>query len=102
MAKIIAVGIYNGVTTRLEVIMKQDKATIVIKDEDEEIIKRVQKRFDEKLINIPPIGGTYYPASNSLLGAYSVLQSSFFDSKPTQLTVIGNIGTIPFKKGIVY
>ena len=52
----------------------------------------------------PAIGGTFWPANNSMLAAYSVLESSFFDQKPTEIEVEGDIGTIPTedRENIVY
>ena len=58
------------------------------------------RNFKENLTQLlkkaPPIGGTYYPPENSLLSAYSVLESLFFDENAkVKITIEGDIGKIP-------
>lgn len=102
MPKIIAKGKYLGVERLVECFLKDGLLTIEI---DGEFNQEAQNDFITKLKKCPAIGGTYYPPENSLLAAYSVLESVFFDdgSIPT-IEAIGDIGKIPTYdlEGIVY
>lgn len=60
-----------------------------------------QERFDEMLQNPTPIGGTYYPPTNTLLAAYNVMKNMFFDEEP-DVEVIGELEEIPYEEGIIY
>ncbi|SKA91533.1 hypothetical protein SAMN05443428_11175 [Caloramator quimbayensis] len=100
--KIIAKGKYLGVKREVEVFLEDGLPIIEIDGEYDETI---QNKFNQLLKEAPAIGGTYYPPENSLLAAYSVLESVFFDdgSIPT-IEAIGDIGKIPTYdlEGIVY
>jgi hypothetical protein len=72
---------------------------------DGELNLEVQNDFNEKLKKCPAIGGTNYPLQNSLLAAYSVLESVFFDDGSIPIIeAVGDIGKIPTYDidGIVY
>lgn len=101
MARIKAKGKYLGNEREVEVHM-EDGSPII--ETDYGFDERMQERFNELLKDAPAIGGTYYPDSNSMLAALSVLESAFFDEKPTEIEVEGDIGTIPTedKEDIVY
>jgi len=98
--KIIAQGEVNGITKYIECFMENGSPIIEVNYEFNE---REQERF-EKLLKTPSaLGGTYYPPSNSLLAAYSVLQFNYFDDpKEVKIEVIGDIGKIPGEEGVVY
>lgn len=100
MSKVIAKGKYMGVEKQVEVILEDDLPIIELDGEYDEL---VQNKFNELLKETPALGGTYYPPENSLLAAYSVLESIFFDlgSRP-EMMVEGDIGTIPCEPDIVY
>ncbi len=93
MEKIIASGKYLGVETTVECFMEDGFPIIEVNGEYDE---KLQSEFNQLLKKAPPIGGTYYPPENSLLSAYSVLESLFFDENTkVKITVEGDIGKIP-------
>lgn len=102
MSKIIAKGLYLGRECIVECFLEDGFPIIEL---DGEYDEQVQNRFNELLKEAPALGGTYYPPENSLLAAYSVLESVFFDdgSIPT-IEAVGDIGKIPTYdiEGIVY
>lgn len=100
--KIIAKGKYLGVERQVECFLKDSLLTIEI---DGEFNQEAQNDFITKLKKCPAIGGTYYPPENSLLAAYSVLESVFFDDGSVPIIeAVGDIGKIPTYdiEGIVY
>jgi len=93
VTKIIAKGKYMQVERQAEVILEDGFPIIEL---DGEFDEQVQDRFNQLLETSPPMGGTYHPPKNSMLAAYSVLESTFFDEgSPVALEVDGDIGTIP-------
>jgi len=93
MAKIIAKGKYLGVNRHVECFMEDGLPIIEL---DGEYDEQVQSAFNQLLKEAPAMGGTYHPSENSLLAAYSVLESTFFDDgSPVQLETDGDIGKIP-------
>lgn len=60
-----------------------------------------QERFDEMLQHQTPIGGTYYPPTDTLLAAYNVMKNMFFDKEP-DIEVIGELEKIPYEEDIIY
>jgi hypothetical protein len=93
MAKIIAKGKYFGVDRQVECFMEDGLPIIEL---DGEYDEQVQSAFNQLLKEAPAMGGTYHPPKNSLLAAYSVLESTFFDGgSPVQLEADGDIGKIP-------
>ncbi len=102
MSKITAKGKLLGRETIAEAILIDGSIQIKLNGE---FIEEVQNHFNQLLNSAPVMGGTYYPPKNSMLAAYSVLESAFFDSdSPVELKVEGDIGKIPTYniKGIVY
>lgn len=91
LLKIIAKGKYHGSKAVAECSL-QDGSPII--EVDGEFNEWIQEEFETKLEKPDPLGGTYYPPKDSLLAAFSVLQSSFFDDEP-ETTVEGDIGQIP-------
>lgn len=51
--------------------------------------------------NAPPMGGTFYPESGTMLFYYNVLTSSP-TYKPFTVSVVGDIGEIPHEDGLIY
>lgn len=93
MAKIIAKGKYHGVERQAECFIEDGLPIIEL---DGEYDEQVQSTFNQLLKVAPAMGGTYHPPENSLLAAYSVLESAFFDDgSPVQLEADGDIGKIP-------
>lgn len=93
MAKIIAKGKYLGVDRRVDCFMEDGLPIIEL---DGEYDEQVQSAFNQLLKEAPAMGGTYHPPENSLLAAYSVLESIFFDDgSPVQIETDGDIGKIP-------
>lgn len=93
MARIIAKGKYLGVKREVEVFLEDGFPIIEVDGEYDETI---QNKFNQLLKEAPAIGGTYYPSENSLLAAYSVLESNFFDdSSSVEIKAEGDIGKIP-------
>ncbi len=102
MPKITAKGIFQGNESIIEV--EKSGNSILIKVNGE-FNKQIKNRFDGLLESAPALGGTYYPSKDTLLAAYSVLQSTFFDEgSPVEIEVKGYIGKIPTYdiNGIVY
>lgn len=98
--KIIAEGKVNGIRKHVECFIEDGSPIIEV---DYDFDEKEQERFNELLKNPPALGGTYYPPSNSLLVAYSVLQFNYFDLGSTvDIKIIGDIGEIPHEKGVVY
>lgn len=98
--KIIAEGKVNGIRKHVECFIEDGSPIIEV---DYAFDEKEQERFNELLKNPPALGGTYYPPSNSLLVAYSVLQFNYFDLGSTvDIKIIGDIGEIPHEKGVVY
>ena len=60
-----------------------------------------QEQFDELLQRQEPIGGTYYPPTNTLLVAYNVMKNMFFDEE-VDVEVIGELEEIPYEEDIIY
>lgn len=100
MARIKAIGKRSGIKIQVEVFMENGSPVIEVDGDYDETL---QEEFNELLKNAPSMGGTYYPPSNTLLAAYSVLKSNFFDNT-VDVEVIGDIGEIPTYEGedIVY
>lgn len=98
--KIIAEGEVNKIKKHIECFMENGSPIIEVDyafDEEE------QERFERLLKKPPALGGTYYPPSNSLLAAYSVLQFNYFDDwRKVKIEVIGDIGEIPGEEGVIY
>jgi hypothetical protein len=100
MSQINAKGKINGLEVNAEVILEDGHPVIEIDGEYDEV---VQARFNEMMNAAPSMGGTYYPQPNTLLAAFSVLQSAFFDeSDPVVIEVVGDIGEIPYNPGVIY
>lgn len=102
MPKITAKGIFSGKECIVEVFPEAGSLHIKV---DGEYDEAVQNHFNHLLKKVPVMGGTYYPPENSMLAAYGVLESTFFDAGSTvNLKVDGNIGKIPTYdiNGIVY
>ena len=102
MAKIIAKGKYLGINRQVECFIEDGLPIIEL---DGEYDEQVQSSFNQLLKVAPAMGGTYHPPENSLLAAYSVLESTFFDDgSPVQLEADGDIGKIPIYDGddIIY
>lgn len=91
MARIRARGTLLGIKYDVECTLDQGSLVITVDGREDE---GLQTRFEALLEDAPPLGGTYYPPPDSLLAAYSVLQSAFFDATPA-LRVEGDIGEIP-------
>lgn len=60
-----------------------------------------QEQFDEMLRHQTPMGGTYYPPTNTLLAAYNVMKNMFFDTE-VDVEVIGELEEIPYEEGFIY
>jgi hypothetical protein len=95
MNKLIATGVLNGTEIELEVELINGK--LIVND------PILQQDLDYHLENAEPIGGTYYPPKNTLLAAYSVLNSNFFDvGSNVNIEVIGELEKIPSKANVIY
>jgi hypothetical protein len=95
MNKIIATGVLNGYEIELEVELINGKLII-----NEPIL---QPDLDHHLENAEPIGGTYYPPDNTLLAAYNILNSNFFDvGSDVKIEVIGELEKIPGDENVIY
>jgi len=95
MNKLIASGVLNSYEIEIEVELIKGKLII-----NEPIL---QPDLDYHLKNAEPIGGTYYPPENTLLAAYNVLNSNFFDvGSNVNIKVIGELEKIPSKENIIY
>lgn len=57
--------------------------------------------LDYLLANPEPIGGTYWPEKYEPLNVYFTLKDRYFD-KLISIEVEGDLGTIPFEKGVIY
>lgn len=102
MPKITATGIYQGNRISVEAFKEAGSIVLLV---DGFAHAEIQNDFQEKLQTAPAMGGTFYPDRNSLLAAYSVLESSFFDpGTPVEMKAEGDIGKIPTYDidGIVY
>lgn len=102
MSQINAKGKLDRVEVNVQVILEDGLPIIEVEGEFDE---SVQKRFNELLKSAPSMGGTFYPQSNTLLAAFSVLESTFFDEGvPVVMESVGDIGEVPTYdiEGIVY
>lgn len=102
MPKIIAKGMLSGRACVAEVVPEAGSLHIELNNE---FIEQVQNHFNQLLESAPVMGGTFHPPKSSMLAAYSVLESAFFDAGASvELKVEGDIGKIPTYniKGIVY
>jgi len=97
-AEIEATGIYFGNQISVKA-FEEDGSVMLLVDGLES--ESIQADFRSKMINAPPIGGTFYPEPDTMLAAYTVLEQSFFE-KVISLTVTGKLGVIPFDEGKVY
>ena len=89
-----AKGELHGFMT--EVVCRQEDGHLVIRVDGQES-EYYQELFDNHMLNIPPIGGNYYPPMGGWLAAFSILQNAFFDlGERVKMDVEGDIGTIPF------
>ena len=98
MAKIVATGKY--LTDRITVEVTQEDGTLVITMDDNES-PELQKHLAECIENQPAMGGTYFPEPDSMLAAFNVLNSIFFDSLE-EISVDGDIGEIPYEENTIY
>jgi hypothetical protein len=100
VSKITAKGKYLG--SKITVECFPEDGSIVI-ELDGQYDKLIQDRFNKLLKIAPVMGGTYYPPEDSMLAAYSVLESTFFDDgSQVEIKVEGDIGSIPYEDGVVY
>lgn len=74
---------------------EKDKELVIETDD------KIKEKFLECLKNPRPMGGTYIPKENSLLGAYNVIENMIFDDVPV-IEISGDIGQIPHEEGIIY
>ena len=61
----------------------------------------LQKHLAECIEKQPAMGGTYFPEPDSMLAAFNVLNSIFFDSLE-EISVDGDIGEIPYEENTIY
>lgn len=99
MPKITAKGKYLGVERQVECFPEDGSIVIEL---DGEFDEAAQTDFNSLLKTAPAMGGTYYPPEDSMLAAFSVLQSTFFDDSSVELEVEGDIGSIPYEEGVIY
>lgn len=92
MAVITAKGKFAN---RLIVCKVTDNGGQLVLDCGEDTNDLILDYFQMQRQNAPAMGGTFYPQKDSMLAAYSVFQSSFFDELPELLEVDGDIGTVP-------
>lgn len=87
-----ATGYKNG--KEIEITAELVDNEVVIEPEE------YQKEYERLAEEQPPIAGTFYPAKNTMLSAYNVLNTIFFDD----LIEIEaeDIGEMPCEEGIVY
>lgn len=95
--KITAVGEMLGIDVTVTCTLKDNIPMIQVEGELlSEVIELLQAQFNSKLKNPPVLGGTFYPPENSMMAAFSILQSGFFDRGTLkELTVDGDIGQVP-------
>lgn len=98
MSKVIATGIYCGHIITVEAIKEDQRVVVTFDGRD---IPELREHFNELISKQHPISGTYYPDNNSLLAAYNVLSTTFFDSLK-KITIEGEIEEIPFEQGKIY
>lgn len=98
MDKVIATGVYLGSKISVEA-FKEDGQILLLVDGIEN--KEVQNDFEQKLLNAPSIGGTFYPEPDNLLAAYTVLERNFFDSLE-KIEVQGELEEIPNEENLIY
>lgn len=96
MGTIDAVGYIDGRRITVHV---DGKLKVTFKNEDGRDDKSLWKAF--KALPLRSIGGTYFPPRKSHLNYYNQLKNHFFD-KVEEISVTGDIGTIPYKEGVVY
>ena len=97
MGKIIATGKLYGELRTLTVELRDGKPEIL----ETELRELFQHDLDTAIQNQQPIGGTYYPPSETLLAAYNVLNHFFF-TELQSLEVVGEIEEIPYTEGLIY
>lgn len=93
MASIVATGLLVGRMTEVECHLEDGQPVFTI---DGDVVDSFDDTMQKLLENPPPFGGTYFPPSDSLLAALSVLKSRLFDQgSDVKIEVDGDIGTIP-------
>ena len=101
MNKVIATGILWERQTTIEVFKKDGEIKILVNGFEGSQRPLIESYFFSKLKHPPVMGGTFYPKSDTLLGAYSVLENDFFDQLGN-LEVKGKLGKMPSKEGVIY
>lgn len=92
MDSIFATGTFLGRTITVCVTKENDNISITFNGKSDEFL---MKYLDQKMEEVEPIGGTYYPSKNELLGYYQILNGSFFD-KLINIVVEGEVEMIPY------
>ena len=99
MISITAVGILFGKQTEIICMETDDEEQIFLIDRDKD--KAVEKIIKDEMKKVHPIAGTFVPDEHSMLNIKNVLEFHLFE-KLISLDVHGDIGELPFEKGVVY
>lgn len=91
MAKVIAKGKLFGELCSVTATIENDKLKLRSPNVSSEVLEMI---MGIRLTSIEPIGGTYYPEKDTLLAAYTVFTTNFFENTP-EVTTSGEIGFIP-------
>lgn len=92
-----------------KIIAESKELTIAVEEKDGEITVLFNGVVDDGMQyvleleaeNAPPMGGTFYPESGTMLFYYNALTSSP-TYKPFTVSVEGDIGEIPHEDGLIY
>lgn len=98
MDKVIASGMYLGNRIIVEAVKDGDSIKFLV---DGIIVQDIQQDFEQRLNDAPAIGGTFRPEPNTLLAAFTVLESGFFE-KLDSIEVQGELETIPYEDNQIY
>lgn len=99
MNKIIAKGKLIKIEMEVVCFESEEGLSFEFNGNEDSFLERI---FRNELEKRKPIGGTFYPKTNSLLNAYNVLNSGRFFDELISIKVEGEIEEIPFEKGKIY
>lgn len=95
MGKITAKGKKHGFDLTVEFELKK----VLFNGQEDELL---EEELSEMLEHPKPVGGTYYPPTDTLLNALNILQYYFFDDAAEEIAVEGEIEEIPHEEGRIY
>lgn len=85
----------------LIITVEETENGIIVYDTNRKL-KLLKEIFDRYIPLIEPIGGTFYPEKDTMLGYYFLLKEGLYSNMVKELTIEGDIGEIPHEEGRIY